>query len=196
MFLCFVFFSARMSSNPALKHHFQLSLNGAWVWWIRVIVLYITLGGLLEDNPLLGETRPNTASLISSLRPRCFVATESHAQLSDAARSPYWWRIPPIFRGHPRCPPADFVKSSSFSTLSPDSVTIPVRAASASLCPPEVQRFYRDQKTKLITMSRSGNSYRLRAGPTPCGSSRMMRTDLNARAPIVRFASILKWRQY
>lgn len=108
-----------MSSNPALKHHFQLSLSGAWVWWIRVIVLYITLGGLLEDNPLLGETRPNTTSLISLLRPCCFVATESHAQLSDTAWSPYWWRIPPIFRGHLRCPLTDFMKSSSLSLCLP-----------------------------------------------------------------------------
>lgn len=191
LFLCFVF-SVRMSPNPALKHHFQLSLNGAWVWWIRVIVLYITLGGLLEDNPLLGETRPNTTSLISLLRPCCFVATKSHAQLSDTARSPYWWRIPPIFRGHLRCPLTDFVKSSSFSTLSSDSVTIPVWAASVSLCPPEVQCF-------TVTRRQSWSWWAVLIASEQVHTmweQQRMQMDLNAQAAIVRFASILKSQQY
>lgn len=85
-----LFFSKGMSPDPALKHHFELRLNWEWSWWICVwvIVLSFTLGGLLGDNPLLGETRPNTTSLISLLRPCCFVATESHSQLSAAAPVP------------------------------------------------------------------------------------------------------------
>lgn len=80
------------------------------VWWIcfRVIVLSFTLGGLLGDNPLLSETRPNTTSLISLLRPCCFVAIESHAQLSDATLSSWWCLFPHITDNNLCCPLTDF----------------------------------------------------------------------------------------
>ena len=95
--VCVCVCAGGMRPDPALKHHFRLRLNREWAWWICVwvIVLSFTLGRLLGDNPLLGETRPNTTSLISLPRPCCFVAIKSHAQLSAAALSPWRHWAPP-----------------------------------------------------------------------------------------------------
>lgn len=129
-----------MSPDPALKHHFELRLNGERLWWICVwvIVLSFTLGGLLGDNPLLGETRPNTTSLISLLRPCCYVAIESHAQLSAAAMSPWCRRIPRISTDHLLCPPFDFTERGGDSALYLPSGTLRVCALSVSSCYPDV----------------------------------------------------------
>lgn len=67
-----------------------------------VIVLSFTLGGLFGDNPLLGETRPNTTSLISLLRPCALAAIESHAQLSAVAPSPRRHQAPTAISTVPR----------------------------------------------------------------------------------------------
>lgn len=129
-----------MSPDLALKHHFVLSLNREWAWWICVwvIVLSFTLGGLLGDNPLLGETRPNTTSLISLLRPCCFVATESHAQLSATVPSPWRCRVLPIADDHLYCPLIDFSESGGDSTLYLQSGTLRASAVSVSSCSPDV----------------------------------------------------------
>lgn len=125
----------------ALINHFQLSLNRKWAWWIWIIVLSFTLGGLVEDNPLLGETRPNTTSLISLQRPCCFVAAESHAQLSATALSPWWRRVSPIVNSHLHCPLIDFTESGGDSSLYLQSDTPRVSAVSVSSCPLEVPQF-------------------------------------------------------
>lgn len=131
--------------------------------------------GLLGDNPLLGETRPNTTSLISLLRPCCFVATESHAQLSAAALSPWWRRVPPIVNGHLHCPLIDFTESGSDSTLYLQSDTLWVSAVSVSSCPLEVLRFTANRRQSWSRQEWFWHFLSPHSRSTPWGSGRQCR---------------------
>lgn len=189
-----LFFSVGMSPDPALKHYFELRLNREWAWWICVwvIVLSFTLGGLLGDNPLLGETRPNTTSLISLLRPCCLVATESHAQLSAAALSPWRRRVPPISNDHLHCPLIDFTESGGDSALYPQSDTLQASAASVLPCPLDSPSVYCEPRTKLIT-TRVVLPFLIASQQVHITRDlQTMQMDLNARAFVVKFASIVK----
>lgn len=92
------------------------------------------LRGAAADNPLASETRPNTTSLISLPRPRCFVATESSAQWAAPAPSP--WRRPvlPVVNGRWQRPLIDFSDGEGSEQQSNGNHHIPVKSLRTTFC--------------------------------------------------------------